>query len=174
MELLDSGLPFFCLVQFENLDHALALVIEEDKVLAILLRAIDVLLVPGAFLEVRDSALGSRCWSGHEVICVGENRIQDTAQVFDGFELLVTPRAAIAGWAFRSSLCRLKLDSPSGLTAHWILNRQMRIEDELHSCCSTEQKSLEHIHDLKENWLLPFEAGHCVSMECRRHRHSSM
>ena len=83
-------------------------------------------------------------------------------------------RAVIAGWASRSSLFRLELDSPSGLTTHWILNPQMRIEDELHSCCSTGQGRLEHIHDSEGNWLLPFEADHCTTMECRRDRHSYM
>ena len=36
-------------MQIEDLNHALALVIEVDKVLAILLSAIDALLAPGTF-----------------------------------------------------------------------------------------------------------------------------
>ena len=84
MELLEPGLPFWCLMLFEDLNHAFALVIDVDKVLAILLRAIDILLVPGTFWKDQDSALRSRCWNGSEVICLGEDLTQDLAQVFNG------------------------------------------------------------------------------------------
>ena len=70
MELVDSGLPFWWRMQIEDLDHALTLVIEVDKLLAILLMATDVLLVPGTSWKDQDSALWSWCWSGHEVICL--------------------------------------------------------------------------------------------------------
>ena len=86
MELLDPGLPFWCLMQIEDLDHALALVIEVDKVLAILLRAVDILLVTGTFWKDQDSALRARCWNKNEVFCLEKDLIQDLAQVFNGFK----------------------------------------------------------------------------------------
>ena len=58
MELLDSGLPFWCLM----------------------LRAIDVLHVSWKpFGKDQDSALRSRCWNGNEVICLAEDLFQDLA-----------------------------------------------------------------------------------------------
>ena len=84
MKLLDPGLPFWCLMQIEDLDHALALAIEVDKVFALLLRAIDILLVPGTFWKDQDSALKSMCWNRNEVIFLGEDLIQELAQVLEG------------------------------------------------------------------------------------------
>ena len=58
MEFFDTVTPFICVLQLENLNRALELIIVVDKILAILLRAIYILLVPGTLVMIRHSARG--------------------------------------------------------------------------------------------------------------------